>query len=64
LKPALENCGSQIVIDVEDIEQTLENIKASGGSITKVKTEIDGGHGFYACFRDPNGNYLQVHSRN
>jgi predicted enzyme related to lactoylglutathione lyase len=28
-----------------------------------LKTEIEGGHGFYASFRDPNGNYLQIHSR-
>lgn len=37
LKPAEENCGSQIVVDVEDIEQTLNDIKTAGGSITKKK---------------------------
>ena len=63
LKPAQENCGPQIVVDVENIEETLNKIQVLGGIVTKPKTEIDGGHGFYACFKDPNGNYLQVHSR-
>jgi predicted enzyme related to lactoylglutathione lyase len=63
LKPAQENCGAQIVVDVEDIEVTLDKIVAAGGSMTIPKTAIEGGHGYYAGFRDPNGNYLQIHSR-
>jgi uncharacterized protein len=63
LKPAEEKCGTQIVVDVEDIEETLKVITQSGGAVTKPKTGIDGGHGFYACFRDPNENHLQIHSR-
>ncbi len=63
MKPAEEKYGSQITIDVNDIQQTLNDIKTAGGSITKSKTEIDGGHGFYACFQDSNGNHLQIHSR-
>jgi uncharacterized protein len=63
LKPAEEKQGCQIVVDVEDIEQTLKKIRQAGGTVTKPKTEIDSGHGFYACFRDPNGNELQLHSR-
>ncbi|WP_222852089.1 VOC family protein [Olivibacter sp. SDN3] len=62
LKPAAEKCGPQIVVDVADIGQTLDKINASGGSVTLKKTEIGGGHGFYASFRDPNGNHLQIHS--
>lgn len=63
LAPAAEKQGPQIVIDVDDIEQTAIDIKKAGGVITKPKTEIEGGHGFYACFQDPNGNHLQIHSR-
>lgn len=62
LKPAPEKCGVQIVIDVNDINETLQKIKEHGGSVTMQKTEIGSGHGFYACFMDPNGNYLQLHS--
>ena len=63
LKPAEEKCGLQITIDVDDISVKLEEIEKAGGKIILGKTEIPGGHGFYACFRDPNGNYLQLHSR-
>lgn len=63
LKPAEETVGLQIVVDVGDIEQTLDDIKKAGGTITKTKTEIAGGHGYYASFQDPNGNHLQIHSR-
>ena len=63
LKPAAEKSGIQITIDVDDIAEKLREIEEAGGEITLEKTEIPGGHGFYACFRDPNGNYLQLHSR-
>jgi uncharacterized protein len=63
LKPAEEKCGPQLVIDVEDIPATLDKIKQEGGIITLPKTEIPGGHGFFASFQDPNKNHLQVHSR-
>lgn len=63
LQPATEKYGIQIVVDVEDINEKLIEIKKLGGNIILEKTEIPGGHGYYACFRDPNGNYLQLHSR-
>lgn len=64
LKPAPEKSGVQIVIDVNDIPETLQKIKELGGSVTQQKTEIGSGHGYYASFMDPNGNYLQLHSGN
>ena len=64
LKPAEKNCGPQLTIDVEDISQKLKEIVAAGGKIILDKTEIPGGHGFYAVFCDTNDNYLQLHSRN
>lgn len=62
LKPAAERYGPQITVDVENIEAALQKIAENGGVITLPKTEIGEGHGFYACFRDTNGNYLQVHA--
>lgn len=64
LQPAEKNCGFQIVIDVENIDQALNDIQTAGGSVTMAKTEIPNGHGYYACFTDPNNNHLQIHSRN
>jgi predicted enzyme related to lactoylglutathione lyase len=63
LKPAEEKYGVQVTIDVDDISAKLEEIEIAGGRIVLGKTEIPGGHGFYACFCDPNGNYLQLHAR-
>src|SRR5262245_17434067 len=63
LKPAEKNFGPQITIDVEDISQKLKEITEAGGKIILPKTEIPEGHGYYACFCDPNNNYLQLHSR-
>jgi len=64
LKVAKEETGCQIVVDVEDIEQTLAAVQAAGGKIILAKTDIGGGHGYYAVIQDPNGNQLQIHSRN
>lgn len=63
LKPSEERTGIQIVIDVEDIGQTLIEVTEGGGTVTLPKTEIEGGHGFYAGFKYPNGNHMQIHSR-
>ncbi len=62
LMPAPEKTGMQIVIDVDDIEQIMREIENQGGEIVMGKTEIPGGHGFYCVFKDPNNNYLQLHS--
>jgi predicted enzyme related to lactoylglutathione lyase len=62
LMPAPEKTGAQIVIDVDDIEQIAREIEFQGGEIITGKTEIGGSHGFYAVFKDPNGNYMQLHS--
>jgi predicted enzyme related to lactoylglutathione lyase len=64
LVPAQEKYGVQIVIDVNDINETLQLIREHGGTIIMQKTEIGGGHGYYAGFVDPNGNSMQIHSRN
>lgn len=63
LIPAPENTGVQIVIDVEDIAKTLKDIEKNGGIVIRDKTEIPGGHGFYAVFKDPNHNFMQIHAR-
>lgn len=63
LMPAPKDTGMQIVIDVDDIEASMKLITDNGGEIVTGKSEIPGGHGFYCVFKDPNHNYLQLHSR-
>lgn len=63
LMPAAEKTGPQLVIDVENIDCKLKDIEKNGGNIITSKTEIPGGHGYYAVFLDPNRNYMQLHSR-
>ncbi len=63
LQPAPEKQGVQVVVDVADIDAALTAIVRAGGRIVFPKTAIDGGHGFYAGFCDPNNNHLQLHAR-
>lgn len=62
--PAAEKTGPGIVINVDDINPMLEKIKAAGGKVFQEKTDIGGGYGFYARFIDPNGNHMQIYSKN
>jgi predicted enzyme related to lactoylglutathione lyase len=54
--------GTVLVIEVADIDKSLKDIKKAGGKVIKGKTEIGGGHGFFAYFNDPNGNRMGLHS--
>ncbi|MFC1588491.1 VOC family protein [Planctomycetota bacterium] len=62
--PALEvvDKGVNVIIEVADIPSKLVEISEAGGGIEQEKTEIAGGFGFYAVFKDPNGNRLSIHS--
>ncbi len=62
LMPAPEGTGLQVMIYVDSIDETVKSIEANGGKIIKARTEIPGGHGFYAVFTDTNSNYMQIHS--
>ena len=48
---------------VSDIPAKLAEIVEHGGQIVQGETEIGGGYGFYAHFRDPNGNRLGLWRR-
>lgn len=47
--------GIDVYIKVKDIPATLKRVEELGGRIEKPKTEIGGGFGYYAFFRDPCG---------
>jgi predicted enzyme related to lactoylglutathione lyase len=44
-----------VYVQVDDIEAKLAEIEAAGGKTVVPKTEIGGGHGFFAWFADPHG---------
>jgi len=46
-------------IDVKNIDSVLENIKKQGGTIISEKSAIPG-IGWFAQFKDPEGNVLGV----
>ena len=46
-----------ITIDVDDIDQSLKEIEAGGGSTVTPRTAIPG-MGAFAYFKDPEGNVL------
>lgn len=66
LNPALapaDRQGINLVLKVERIPETLAEIARAGGTVVKERTEVGGGQGFYALFRDPNGNLLSIWAR-
>ncbi|QQR83061.1 VOC family protein [Candidatus Peregrinibacteria bacterium] len=48
-------------INVDSIDESLETIKANGGTIYMPKTEIAPGMGWIACFIDPEKNMMGLH---
>ncbi|XAS66530.1 VOC family protein [Micrococcaceae bacterium Sec5.7] len=46
-----------ITVDVEDIDAALAQIESAGGSVAKAKDAVPG-MGFYAYFKDTEGNTL------
>lgn len=54
--------GVLLVLRVDDIPSKLAEIEAAGGAVVTQKTAIGGGMGYYAYFRDPNGNKLGIWS--
>jgi uncharacterized protein len=50
-------------IQVDDIEAHLAKIAAAGGSMVVPKTKISDEHGFFALFKDPQGNIAGLWSQ-
>ena len=55
--------GVRVVLAVEDIDAKLDEIVEKGGERVQGKTEIGAGMGYYAYFRDPNGNQVGIWSK-
>ena len=55
-RTAARRCRS-ITIDVDDIDATLDEVEAKGGSTVQKKIPV-GDMGFAAYFKDPEGNVM------
>ena len=52
-----------VYIRVDDIPEALKKAETLGAKVERPKTEIGGGMGFYAYFRDPCGCRIAVWSK-
>ncbi len=50
-------------IQVEDIDSTLDKVKAGGGKVVREKTIIPV-YGYYALLSDPDGNTIGLYQSN
>jgi predicted enzyme related to lactoylglutathione lyase len=50
-----------IYLNSKDINATLREIESHGGKMLAPRTEIEGGHGAFAVFTDPNGTQLALY---
>ena len=53
--------GTVVYFGVDDIDATLDKVKANGGKVVLPKTDI-GEYGVFAQFEDTEGNRLALHS--
>jgi uncharacterized protein len=55
--------GTMVYLNCDgDLDGVLARIPAAGGLILYPKTEVPGGHGYFACVRDSEGNHIGLHS--
>ena len=48
----------------DDLTLVLNKIEAAGGTVLMPKTQITPDHGYFALFKDTEGNKLALHSMN
>lgn len=62
-KPSTD--GTVVYLDAgDDLQVILDKIEPSGGKVLVPKTEISPEMGFFATFKDTEGNKLALHSHN
>lgn len=58
LFPRTENLTTPVItIDVEDVDAALAQVESAGGSVAQAKDAVPG-MGYYAYFKDTEGNVL------
>ncbi len=67
VKKALQRpgrAGTLVYLNCDgDLDGVLARIPTAGGLVLMPKTEVPGGHGYFACVRDSEGNHVGLHSR-
>ena len=58
-----EDSGVIAYIKVQDINEALGRIGEAGGATMMEKTLISEEHGYFAIFKDPNGNRMGIWSK-
>lgn len=53
--------GATVVFEVDDLDVTMRALSGRGVSFEGEVTEIPGGSGRFASFRDPGGNLVQIY---
>jgi predicted enzyme related to lactoylglutathione lyase len=59
---AAEGESALIYLMSNDINASLADVEAHGGTVVMPRTEIEGGHGAIAIFKDPSGTKLALYS--
>ncbi|MBI4576675.1 MAG: VOC family protein [Planctomycetes bacterium] len=55
---------TMVYVNVSDMSAALTKARKLGATTCKTRTEIPGGHGFFAQIQAPEGNVLGIYSRN
>jgi uncharacterized protein len=55
--------GALVYLNCDGIlDAVLARVRQAGGLILMPKTPVPGGHGYFACLRDSEGNHIGLHS--
>lgn len=54
---------TMIYVNVTDMAKLIAKATKLGATVVKARTEIPGGHGFFAHLKAPDGNLWGIHSR-
>jgi predicted enzyme related to lactoylglutathione lyase len=61
MKPG--GCGAMVYLNVDgDLDGAIARVPQAGGRMLIPRTDVPGGMGSYACFRDTEGNAVGLHS--
>jgi predicted enzyme related to lactoylglutathione lyase len=58
----VEDGKTKFYVNVDSIEITIPHAERLGANLAQAKTEIPGGHGFFAHLRMPEGNTIGIWS--
>jgi hypothetical protein len=56
--------GVNIVFETDDLEASLERVRAAGGTVISPRAEIGGDMGWWATFADPAGTRIGLSTDN